>query len=208
MAQLLADKNQDVELWIRPDRTGVGYAVEWTTLDYAAAAGNGQPHQPRSLLNITRLGQRASQLLTHIISNIRTRMPTFDVDQEQINLFAVEDRYLFKHYFKQDDVFAALRDYYNADDYRFEVPDDAVETVQEVLEDHFFEAVIIHDLELFCVVYPKYQDHPSVLFKASVLQRSTDDAHIFLMKDKLSVEQAINQGATAFADADVDGSFP
>ena len=151
------------------------------------------------------LGQVVWQVISRIMAIVTERMPTFEVDRERINVFAVEDRYLFKHYFEQDDVFAALRDYYNADDYRFEIPADAFDDVQEVLAEHFYEADIIHDLEPFCVVYPKYSDHPSVLFKASVLQRNTGGVHIFLMKDQLSVEQAINQGATTFADSDVDG---
>lgn len=208
MANLLADTDRELELWIRPDRVRIGYTVEWTTLDYNAAEMEWRPHRNRSRTKIpstAALGQQASQLLNRVTSIISERMPTFDVDRERINLFAVDDRYLFKHYLEQDDVFAALRDYYNEDDYRFEVPADAFDDVQAVLAEHFYEAVIVRDLEPFCVVYPKYSDHPSVLFKASVLQRSTADAHIFLMKDQLSVEQAINQGATALADADVDG---
>jgi hypothetical protein len=56
--------------------------------------------------------------------------------------------------------------------------------------------------EQFCVVYPKYSDHPDVLFKASVLQRSTGDHHVFLMEEQLSVEQAVNNGATRLVETD------
>lgn len=120
-------------------------------------------------------------------------MPTFDVDREPINVFAVYDRYLFKHYFERDVVFAALCQYYNEDDYRFEVPQDAVDDLREILEEHFYEPVMIRGLESFCVVYPKYSEHPSVLFKASILQRSKGEQHVFLMKDQVSVEKAINR---------------
>ena len=116
-------------------------------------------------------------------------MPTFDVDRTPINAFAVDDRYLFKQYFDEDEVFNALRPYYNGDDYRFEVPENVFDDVQEILEEHFFEPVVIRDVAPFCVVYPKYTEHPSVLFKASVLQRSKGEHHLFLMKDQLSVEQ-------------------
>lgn len=134
-------------------------------------------------------------------------MPSFDVDREQVNLFRVEDRYLFKQYFEQDDAFTALRDYYNQDDYRFEVPPDAVEEVKQVLREHMFEPVVVDAPAEFCVVYPKYTDHPDVLFKAAVLQRSKRDKHLFLLKDQLSVEQAVNNGATRLADTDLDTRF-
>ena len=134
-------------------------------------------------------------------------MPSFDVDREQVNLFRVEDRYLFKQYFDQDKVFTALRDYYNQDDYRFEVPPDAVEEVKQVLREHMFEPVVVDAPAEFCVVYPKYTDHPDVLFKTAVLQRSKRDKHLFLLKDQLSVEQAVNNGATRLADTDLDTRF-
>ena len=134
-------------------------------------------------------------------------MPSFDVDREQVNLFRVEDRYLFKQYFDQDTVFTALRDYYNQDDYRFEVPPDVVEEVKQVLREHMFEPVVMDAPAEFCVVYPKYTDHPDVLFKAAVLQRSKRDKHLFLLKDQLSVEQAVNNGATRLADTDMETRF-
>ena len=146
-------------------------------------------------------------MLNHGTAVVRTRMPSFDVDREQVNLFRVEDRYLFKQYFDQDTVFTALRDYYNQDDYRFEVPPDAVEEVKQVLREHMFEPVVVDAPAEFCVVYPKYTDHPDVLFKAAVLQRSKRDKHLFLLKDRLSVEQAVNNGATRLADTDMDTPF-
>ena len=146
-------------------------------------------------------------MLNHGTAVVWTRMPSFDVDREQVNLFRVEDRYLFKQYFDQDKVFTALRDYYNQDDYRFEVPPDAVEEVKQVLREHMFEPVVVDAPAEFCVVYPKYTDHPDVLFKAAVLQRSKRDKHLFLLKDRLSVEQAVNNGAKRLADTDLDTRF-
>lgn len=131
-------------------------------------------------------------------------MPTFDVDRTQINVFETEGRYLFTQYFEQDDLFAALRPYYNKDEYRFEVPTDAFDDVQDTLEDHFYEPVVITDPEPFCVVHPTDTDLPDVLFKASVVQQSQGDVYVFLMKDQLSVEQAVNQGATPLTDTDVE----
>lgn len=131
-------------------------------------------------------------------------MPSFDVDRERINAFEIDDTYLFKHYFDQDDVFAELRRYYNESEYRFEVPADALTEVQALLEDCFVELTVVDDVEPFCVVKCKYTDHPDVLFKASVLQREQSDYNVFLMTDQLSVEQAVNNGATRVADTNLE----
>lgn len=32
MANLVIDREGDLELWIRPERAGYGYTIEWTTL--------------------------------------------------------------------------------------------------------------------------------------------------------------------------------
>lgn len=132
------------------------------------------------------------------------RMPSFDVEHEQINAFEIDDTYLFKHYFDQDEIFSELRRYYNESDYRFEVPADALTEVQALLEDRFFELAVVDDVEPFCVVKRKYTDHPDVLFKASVLQRKKQDYTVFLMKDQLSVEQAVNNGATPLSETDIE----
>ena len=134
-------------------------------------------------------------------------MPSFDVDREQVNLFRVEDRYLFKQYFEQDDLFAKLRRYYNEDDYRFEVPQEDIADVQDLLEAYFYAPHIVDEPEDFCVVHRKYVEHPDVLFKASVLQRSQGDYHVFLMKDELSVDQAVHNGAARLEDTGIEFMF-
>lgn len=53
--------------------------------------------------------------------------------------FAVDDTYLFKQYFEQDEVFTELRPYYNEDDYRFEVPQDGFDDVQQYTRDELVD---------------------------------------------------------------------
>lgn len=192
---------------MRPERIGYGYTVEWTTVTFDTEEQEWRQSAKESTEGQKSNTRAVRQSLNQFTSKFVRKMPRFEVDREPINIFAVNDQYLFKHYFEEDDAFAVLRPYYNEDDYRFEVPQDAFEDVQEDLKAHFYEPVIIRDLEPFCVVYPKYTDHPSVLFKASVLQRSHGETHIFLMKDQLSAEQAIDRGATALADVDIDGTI-
>jgi hypothetical protein len=129
------------------------------------------------------------------------------VDREQINVFELDDTYLFKQFFDRDEVFDALRPYYNESEYRFEVPADEFSEVQDLLEEHFFDLTVVDDPDPFCVVKQKYTEHPDVLFKASVLQRERADYNVFLMKDQLSVEQAVTNGATRLADTDLDSPW-
>jgi hypothetical protein len=134
-------------------------------------------------------------------------MPSFEVDQEEITVFALGESYVFRQYFEQDELFADLQEYYNSEDYRFEVPQDAFETVARRLEEHFYEPVVVEEVEPFCVVKRKYTDHPDILFKTAVAKQSTGDHTVFLLKDQLSVEQAVEQGAARPSDTDVDLSL-
>ena len=134
-------------------------------------------------------------------------MPSFEVDREEIAVFVLDDVYVFKQYFEQDELFADLRAYYNDDTYRFEVPKEAFESVVDRLEEHFYEPVVVDDVEPFCVVKRKYTDHPDVLFKTAVAKQSTGDHTVFLLRDRLSVDQAVEQGATRVAETDVAVSF-
>jgi hypothetical protein len=134
-------------------------------------------------------------------------MPSFEVDRETINVFDLGENYLFKQYFEQDELFADLQRYYNNEKYRFEVPQDAFETVVARLEEHFYDPVPVEEVEPFCVVKQKYTDHPDILFKTAVAKHSVSDHTAFLLKDQLSVEQAIEQGATRLAETDLDSPF-
>ena len=129
-------------------------------------------------------------------------MPSFDVDRQEIAVFTLDDAYVFKQYFEQDDLFADLREYYNDDAYRFEVPEKDFEAIADRLNEHFYEPVVVDDVEPFCVVKRKYTDHPDVLFKTAVAKRATGDHTVFLLKDRLSVEQAVEQGATRLEETD------
>ena len=59
-------------------------------------------------------------------------MPAFDVDTTEINAFEVKDAnlYIFSQYFDQEEVFAELREYYDSEQYRFEVPADEINRIE------------------------------------------------------------------------------
>lgn len=130
-------------------------------------------------------------------------MPSFDVDRTPITAFERDDTYLFKHYFERDDVFEQLSTYYNDTAYRFEVPADDLGSVRKMLNDNFYELVVADDTEQFCVVIETEAEYGDILRNAVVHTRH-GDANVFVMKDALSVEQAIEHGATRLEETDLD----
>ena len=133
-------------------------------------------------------------------------MPSFDVDTTEIAAFEVEEPnlYIFSQYFDNDEVFAELSEYYDNDHYRFEVPADDLDQVEAVLEEYFYELRRVgpDEIEPYCVVKRKYTDHTDIL-QNSVFHTSRGDWNVFVMKDRLSAEQALEQGASPLAELDI-----
>ena len=126
---------------------------------------------------------------------------------EQVNVFEVDEIYLFKHYFDSEEVFDRLKQYYNNQQYRFEVPPDEFEDLRSFLEKHGYGLVVVDVLEAFVVVVKKYRVHPDNIFKASVIQRTVDGYNCFLLTDQAAVEQAVQDGATRVTETDVPNPF-
>ena len=128
-------------------------------------------------------------------------MPTFDVDREPITVFEIDEQYLFTHYTISSvkTVFTALNEYYNGEQYRFEVPVDEFETVRETLREHFYEPVVeTGSLEPYCVVKEQYTALADML-RNSVVHWSHEGHNFFILKDEQSVREAVEQGATPIA---------
>ena len=142
---------------------------------------------------VCRIEEKTPSQATYL-EYLRARMPSFGIDPERINLFDVGGRYLFKHYFERTDIFDALSEYYNGDEYRFEVPTDELEEVRDTLDERYYELVAIDDPEPYCVVKEQYTPHAAIL-RNSVAHWSRDDHNFFLMKDELSVHEALEAGA-------------
>lgn len=129
---------------------------------------------------------------------------TFD---EQINVFKIDETYLFKHYFEGEDVFDRLKPFYNHTQYRFEVPVNEFEQLRVFLSDQGYDLVVVETPTKFVVVVKKYTAHPENIFKDSVVQRSANGYNCFLLTDQYAVAEAISQGATRFSDADLPNPF-
>lgn len=126
---------------------------------------------------------------------------------EQISVFEVDETYLFKHYFDNDDIFDRVKQYYDRQQYRFEVPAEDFEQVQSDLEDYGYGLVVVDAIREFVVVVEKYTAHPADIQKHSVSQRSVDGYNCFLMTDQVAVEQAVHEGATRVGETDLENPF-
>lgn len=129
-------------------------------------------------------------------------MPTFDVDPERITVFRVDDQYYFAHYFDREDVFDDLRAYYDEDAYRFVVPAEDFEEVRARLQESYYTPVVVEDLEPYCVLTDRYDEHAEIL-KRSVLNWERRGRRFFLMTDDLAVEDALERGATRLAETEL-----
>jgi len=109
-------------------------------------------------------------------------------------VFHIGDEYLFSHYFDRQDIFTALQEYYNDENYRFEVPENDFESVQQRLEDAYYELTVVNELEHYCVVIDKYDEHAEIL-RESVATWERRGQRFFLMKNQLAVKEAIERGA-------------
>lgn len=128
-------------------------------------------------------------------------MPSVETDKEPIYVFELEDTYLFKHYFERTDIFSELQEYYNGDEYRFEIPVDEFPDVQDLLERNAYKPIYVDDIEEFSVVKEEYTAHADIL-RNSVMNWSRRGHNFFIMQDPQAVEQALEQGASRLDETD------
>ena len=126
---------------------------------------------------------------------------------EQVNVFEIDERYVFKHYFDGEVVFNRLKPYYRPSQYRFEVPPGEFEPLRGFLTDHGYELTVVEAITKYVVVVEQYTAHPEDIFQDSVLQRSCDGHNCFLLTDQYAVAGAVAEGATRLSDTDVTTPF-
>jgi hypothetical protein len=122
---------------------------------------------------------------------------TFDVipKRKRIAVFKVGKLWLFKHFFDDKEIFKALLDYYNQDQYRFEFKSiGARNNALKILERNGFDYVLVEDLKGYVVKLPKFAKYAQIL-KNSVASKETATERIFLMKDLAAVEEVVGLGA-------------
>lgn len=120
--------------------------------------------------------------------------------RRRLNVFPDDDRYRFREYFDEPGLFASLAPFYVDDAYRFEVPESRFDSIADTLRAFGYEPVVVTDPTPFVVAHRRFRDHPKVLFQASIERRRTDRYTLFLLKDRASVEKAVEAGAIELAD--------
>ncbi|MEA2045149.1 MAG: hypothetical protein U9N48_01290 [Euryarchaeota archaeon] len=128
---------------------------------------------------------------------------TFDVTKKRkrITVFPLGKIWAFKYFFGDKDIFRELADYYNRGEYRFEFKT-ATERDEAfvLLENNGFDIDLVEDPGKYVVKLDKSSKYAPVL-KNSVEYTETSNERIFLMKDMLSVEEALSFGAEVYEGA-------
>ena len=122
---------------------------------------------------------------------------TFDVVERRvrITIFKLGKLWVFKQFFDKREVFDALLDYYNRDQYRFEFKSiGARNNALKILERNGFDYDLVESLLGYVVDLPKSAKYAQIL-KNSVAFKETANERIFLMKDLVAVEEAVGLGA-------------
>ncbi|MDX1744336.1 MAG: hypothetical protein R3324_00220 [Halobacteriales archaeon] len=123
-----------------------------------------------------------------------------------VYVFALDRRYVFRHFFDDADVFGALREHYVDGEYRFEVPVDEWADVADHLREHGYEPTVVEDPEPYCVVIGQYEPHADIL-RDSVVNWTRREHRFFLMRSPLAVEQAVQRGATPVAETEFEAGI-
>lgn len=129
-------------------------------------------------------------------------MPTFDVEQRQTIAFEFNQTLLFKQYFDKDDLFQQLEKYYNPDKYTLEVSKEELSGVRQVLDSFLYKLEVTDQPREYCVVQSKEVGSSDIL-RNSVAHQRRGSYDIFLLKDKISVWQTIEKGATSLGKTDL-----
>lgn len=129
-------------------------------------------------------------------------MPTFDIETEEITVFKIGDKYIFKTYFDEDQLFKQLEKYYNDNKYRFEIPESDLGRVRQILENYYYELDVTGSVEDYCVVVDRKSKSANTLSN-SVIKKQRGQHEILVMKDELSKRQAVEKDAVILEKSEV-----
>jgi len=124
----------------------------------------------------------------------------FDITRKKINIFKIGKLYCFKYYFNDREIFEGLSKYYNEKNYRFEC--NTVGERNKIIKYLWkmgFDADLVENPSEYMVKIDRNKRYAPFL-KYSLEQAEVGNNKIFLMKDMVSVELAIEHGAERFTD--------
>ena len=106
--------------------------------------------------------------------------------------------YCFKQYLDDRELFNELSEYYNQEKYRFECKTAGERNkIMKLLQSKGYEPILIENFNGYMVKIDRYKKYANIL-KNSIEHTEMGSDRIFLMKDVLSVELAIEQGAEKY----------
>jgi hypothetical protein len=124
--------------------------------------------------------------------------PTFDIEPEKkkkFNFFKIGKIWCFKYFFDDKEIFNDLLEYYNREKYRFELGSvGARNKIIKYLEKKGFGPVLIEDTSAYTVKIDRFKKYGPIL-KNSIDYDEKGKDRIFIMKDSISLEYAIEAGA-------------
>lgn len=123
-------------------------------------------------------------------------MPTFDIETKEIKTFEIGDRYTFKTYFEEDQLFKELEKYYNGNKYWFEIPESDLKQVKQVLDRYYYKLEVADSVKDYCVVVDRKSKCANTP-KNSVMRKHRERREIIVMKGKLSKKKAVEKGAVS-----------
>ena len=121
----------------------------------------------------------------------------FDITKRRkgIKVFKVGKLWIFKHFFEDKEIFKALVNYFNQDQYRYEFKSiGARNNALKIMEQNGIDYDLVEDLTGYVVKLPKFSKYAPIL-KNSIATKETATERLFLMKDLASVEEAAGLGA-------------
>ncbi len=132
------------------------------------------------------------------MKEIDMKFPTFDIEPEKkkkLNFFKIGKIWCFKQFFDDKEIFNDLLEYYNREKYRFELGTVGERNkIIKYLEKKGFEYVLIEDASDYTVKIERFKKYAAIL-KNSIDYDEKGQDKIFIMKDLVSVEEAIVNGA-------------
>jgi hypothetical protein len=131
-------------------------------------------------------------------------MSTFDVERQELTAFAIGNSYFFTEHIDHDDLCNAPNYYHNSYNYRFEIPYRGLDAVRQIFYRYFNDPVIADKRVPYCVVLQRDADATSFL-RGAVTHQVRGRYRVFLMKDRPSLEQVVEQGVHKLTDSQING---
>ena len=124
----------------------------------------------------------------------------FDITKKKVNIFKIGNLYCFKQYLDDRELFDELSEYYNQQKYRFECKSAGERNkIMKLLISKGFDPIPVDDFKEYMVKIDRYKKYGNIL-KNSIEHTEMGSDRIFVMKDMLSLEQALEEGAEKYTD--------